>query len=161
MTTDERRRFAVMITGIAETLGQEMTTARITGLLAALDDVPWTHLEEALIVAHRTARFVPSPGELRELAKEAAQVAPAPRPLLAADRTDIALSWLGRDEEVKRLLGALPKPPQWPEDGPDFKGYTEAVARRMRDMHAPEPTIAQKEPDARADEDTQGGRGPF
>lgn len=161
MNVDERTRFAVAIAGIAETLGQEITPARISGLLAALDDVPWRWLERALTVAHRTARFVPSPGELRDLAEQASRVTHEYLALPPAERREVSASWQGKRDEVQQLLAALPRPPQWPEDGPEFAGYAAAVTRRMHDMHADSPTIAQKGArDARADEDTQGGQGP-
>lgn len=149
MSPGEQERFAVMISGIAETLGQAITKERISGLVLALDDVPWAHLQAALREAHKTARFIPTPGELRDLAKEAAKKPSDYYPELPEVRRDVRASWAGKDEEVRQMLASLPKPPE----SPGFADWFAGVAKRMHDMHAQEPT------NAGAHGDPQGGQG--
>lgn len=68
MTHDDRARFAAVLTALAETFNEPLSTARLEGYWLALADLPLDAVEAAVQRALREAKFFPKPAELRTLA---------------------------------------------------------------------------------------------
>lgn len=158
MNAQERERYAVLLSGLAETLGQSLTVGRISGHLVALDDVPYVYLEAAMAAALKAAKFVPSPGEIRELAEEAAEAEKRRRALPGleiseSEKRRIAASYQGHEDEVRQLVAALPKP--LAERLLDMTG----VERRMKEWTAdnPDPIAQEGAPSEATNQDSKGG----
>lgn len=67
MTDRESVEFAERLTLLAEALGGQLTPARVALYRAALDDLPFDRVREALNLSARTCKFFPKPVEVREL----------------------------------------------------------------------------------------------
>jgi hypothetical protein len=68
VTDDDFESFGQHLAACAETLGVDLTPARIEGYFVALRDLPIEPVLRAIEIATATSRFFPKPIELRELA---------------------------------------------------------------------------------------------
>lgn len=81
---------------MAEVLGQELTEARLALLLEDLDDLPFEMVKAGIAKARKTCKFIPTPAELRDLARR--QPPPPlgpPLKQIAAERARVVDSWKG------------------------------------------------------------------
>jgi hypothetical protein len=68
MTEADRRPLAVLLTGLAEVLGGELSATAHCLYFEALQDIPIDDINRAARAALATAKYMPRPAELRELA---------------------------------------------------------------------------------------------
>jgi len=69
MTPDDAPRFAELLAGLAEALGEPISTTRAVLYFEALFDLPLRDLELGSKQAIRDCLFFPKPSELREFAE--------------------------------------------------------------------------------------------
>jgi hypothetical protein len=77
MTHDNRMDFYLSLDTVAEVFNVELSAARKRAYFAALEDIPWEALEQALHEAIRCEKYFPVPATLRELAGYATEKLPA------------------------------------------------------------------------------------
>jgi hypothetical protein len=96
VTKQERDHTTMLLGGLAEVLGQELTTARLALLLEDLDDVPFERIQVGIQRARRECKFIPAPVELRALCRrqETKPLGPA-LPALLAERQRVKETWKG------------------------------------------------------------------
>lgn len=73
MTDDDYQPFVDELTGVAETLGETVSAARIEGCFRALQDLLLEAVLAALQECARTKRWLPKPAEIREVVEGTAE----------------------------------------------------------------------------------------
>lgn len=112
---NDERRFATLVRALAETFGVPLTEGQLLGYRMGLEGLRLAEIETAVSVAMKECEFMPKPATLRDLAREAAREAMRAKALPAleteAQKEQILASWRGTEDEVKRMLDAMPRGP--------------------------------------------------
>jgi len=111
MRETEKQRFAVLIQALGATFRTEVSAAMAEGYWLGLSDIPLSKVQQAVQLAIRESRFMPTPAELRSYVG-------APR----ARQPEYYRRWVGPSTDEARRIAAT-----W-EEG-NVRGLIESLAR--------------------------------